>query len=601
MSTGGIFQIIANDGRQDKLLMASDYLKNRLDRIKAIRMEDPTVRDPTPTINDIERTHIMFMTAHYKPFAAIGYEYNKVNANSGAPQLGSSVQFSIPQFGDFFHDMIVHAVLNQPTLVQNPGVPESDRPGMRWCNYPGERFIERAKFEVNGNPLDEYDSTTYNFYRQFSVDPNKEVGYARCMGQEIPKKGFVDQQSWPMSGTLPTDASAHRFTSEVCDGPQTPSGQKTDDLELFIPLLFWFNLDPRLSIPSVAIPYGQRYVNLALAPQKKLVNVVPRGSGTAAAPNGYVDTSTNILRTLELYINNIFVNPEIHDIFIRRIGFNLVRVHRIQNNTVNKNQDEILLQQLKWPTECLFVGMKIAAYNNNSDADIIQSLDKWDKFCGINVSQKQENGFNVLKSYALTGDSITLSTGGLVTGVNTTFATPQSADPDAENELIVGDILVVDGIHYNVASVASNTAAQLSQTAGVAGVTSTSFSVLRSTPRTSEVYRQIRTIDVLSIKAHGVPIYQPFPSGFYSDYLPYHFGGHNVRTPNDIGAHMIPFNLYQGTYQPSGHINISRAREFYLNYTSSVAESNSCVLTVLASAINFLLISDGSAVLRFST
>jgi hypothetical protein len=32
---------------------------------------------------------------------AIGYEYNKVRANSGTAQFGGSVTFSIPNFGDF--------------------------------------------------------------------------------------------------------------------------------------------------------------------------------------------------------------------------------------------------------------------------------------------------------------------------------------------------------------------------------------------------------------------------------------------------------------------------------------------------------------------
>lgn len=53
--------------------------------------------DPTPTLVDVERTHILFINAHFKPFAAIGYEYNKVRANTGTPQFGGSVQFSIPR------------------------------------------------------------------------------------------------------------------------------------------------------------------------------------------------------------------------------------------------------------------------------------------------------------------------------------------------------------------------------------------------------------------------------------------------------------------------------------------------------------------------
>lgn len=53
------------------------------------------------------------MNAHFKPFAAIAYEYNRVRPNSGQPAFGQSIQFSIPQFGDFFHDMVVNTVLEK--------------------------------------------------------------------------------------------------------------------------------------------------------------------------------------------------------------------------------------------------------------------------------------------------------------------------------------------------------------------------------------------------------------------------------------------------------------------------------------------------------
>jgi len=65
---------------------------------------------------------------------------------------------------------------------------------------------------------------------------------------------------------------------------------------------------------------------------------------------------------------------------------------------------------------------------------------------------------------------------------------------------------------------------------------------------------------------------------------------------------MINFSLKPGDLQPSGHINISRAREFYFNIESSVLNaSNPGTLYAEATAINFLLVSDGSAVLRYST
>lgn len=96
MSAGGVFKLIANDGKADRMIMATELLNSRIKDIMCLRAKQG-FQDPTPTLVDIERTHILFVNAHFKPFAAIGYEYNKVRTNAGNPQLGGSVQFSIPR------------------------------------------------------------------------------------------------------------------------------------------------------------------------------------------------------------------------------------------------------------------------------------------------------------------------------------------------------------------------------------------------------------------------------------------------------------------------------------------------------------------------
>lgn len=609
MATGGIFTLITNDGRQDRMLMATALLNKRLDIIQRARAADPLISDPTPTLVDIEKTHILFMNAHFKPFAAIGYEYNKVRSSSGSPTLGSDIQFSIPQFGDFFHDMVLHLKLKQPTLSAT-GL-TSEQPLMRWCHYPGERVMKRVQFEVNGNPLDEYRSDVYNFYREFIVAPNKKLGWDRCMGQEVPEEGYFDQPTWALNGVA-ASAVTSRFKTQVCTGYQTPTGQKAQteagDVELFIPFLFWFSKDPRLAIPSVSIPFGQRFINVTLATQQELVGIYPRGSATWGAPQGALDTSANLVRVMELYINNIFVNPEVHDIFIRRIGFTLIRVHRIQYHNANTSSGEVLLQQLKWPTESLCVGLKVKDYNSTTAATQAEHLDKWHTFSRITNTARSLSGWRSLKAYSLTnsggGTTMGLSVAGLWTSaVNAT---------NFLSEVQPGDILVVSfdagttNTYYDVLSATANNTIQVTTTGAAAFVAiapaAATFSVLRRTPVTATTRVCARTVDSLTVKAHGIPIYNDYPAGFFNAYLPFHYGGVNLNTPEDCGALFIPFCLYPGTYQPNGYINLSRAREFYLEYTSSIISSVvEGTLVIVASAINFLLISDGSAVLRYST
>ena len=212
----------------------------------------------------------------------------------------------------------------------------------------------------------------------------------------------------------------------------------------------------------------------------------------------------------------------------------MIRVHREQVFTVTSSNSTLQLQQLKWPIETVYMGMKP---NTNTNHPRL-----WDKYYAVLLSN-------------------TVSALGL-------------ANTAAPN-----------GPAYTA---------------------------------TVQLLQQTPTIDALTLTLHNVPIYQHQARTFFSAYIPHNYGAQHINTPEDRGAMMITFNLFPGGYQPSGYINISRAREFYAEYFSSVIGvlANNLLLCgagavpttptqgswqILGIAINFLLVSDGSAVLRYTT
>jgi Large eukaryotic DNA virus major capsid protein len=635
MSAGGVFKLIANDGKADRMIMATELLNQRIKDIMCMRARQG-FSDPTPTLVDIERTHILYVNSHFKPFAAIGYEYNKVNPNSGTPSFSGDVQFSIPQFGDFFSDMVINAVLapvactagTVPAFPADIGTSSAATVGnsrvsytndtvngvcmrytytycdandnalavgsaatnfIRYCEYPGERLFAKVKFEVNGNPLDDYDVTAMVFKQKYGLLPNKIVGWKRLVGQEVPVEAYSDLSSIagvagvnsaasnllavtgaPALASINNAADTSRKLISVVNGAQTAKVLQPA-LDMWIPLIFWFNTDSRLSIPSVSIPYGQRFITVTIQSQANMVFPAPgnlflklevqrqvsagtdKGLPTALAvtdvqtwttyvptlATGSVVNTTQTIQSLSLYINNIFVNPEIHDIYIKRIGFSLIRVHRYQTNAENVSTDNFLLSNLKWPIEYMYVALQ--PQYNVSSANPNQYRD-WDRF----TSLTDQDRYQLAKGRS--------------------------------------EVMIDDTVAFNAVSAKHKT------------TTSATACGIISYPTSAQ------TIDTIQLQAHGINIFQQTDSQFFRDYMPYIFGGINVTTPDDPGAYFLNFCLYPGTYQPSGHINISRAREFYIQYTSSYCSTtNPCNLIILAKAINFLLISDGSAVLRYST
>lgn len=503
MATGGIFTLIANEGKQDRMIMATELLNMRLKQIKKIRCKDPTIKDILPTLVDIERTHILFVNAHFKPFVAIGYEYQAIDAQAGTALLGHTVDFSIPQFGDFFHDMVIHAVLTglEPVSPLDQSV---------YCDFLGHRLISDAQFLVNENILDEINSDVYNFHYNFFVPDWKKPSWLRGVGQEVPKPAVLTQNP---------GIDQVRERRLILDGPQTPKskppiGAPANSVELWVPLLFWFNVDPRLSIPSVSIPFGQRFIRISLASAADICTGVDYGGGGAIIPP--------TLTTFQLYINNIFVNPEIHDIFIKRVGFYLIRVHRLESKQVISNSDSILLDQLKWPIETLYFGIR-PNINNGTMTD-------WYKF------------------YLPVDVNYTVP-------VRVPNTVPPFVPPD--------QLAFADAVYQ----------------------------------------QQIPTLTTISWLTHGVELYKITPAQFFNVYVPYNYGGTNIMSPaDDLGMYMTTFNLYPGGYQPSGHINLSTTREFYLRYTSDIISlAITGTLVVVGIAINFLLISSGTAVLRYNT
>ena len=639
MSTGGIFTIITNDGKQDRILMATALLADRMASINASKINanraqfgnlaPDDVRN-LPTLLDIEKTHVLFTNAHFKPFAAIGFEYAASNPTTGSPQLGSTITFSIPQFGDFFHDMALHVVLQQPTLTST-ATNVADAPAMRWCNYPGERLLKKVQQDVNGNPLDEYTNLSTVLHREYRVAPNKIAAWRRCVGQETPEEGFVRQNDWAYN--MSSGPGSVRLVAQAATGNQTPTAQKTGQLEMFIPLLFWYNKDIRLAVPSVAIPFGQRFINIDLANAAELCDMVPRGLSTWANPQGTI--SAPVISKMELFINNIFMNPEVHKIYIKRVGFSLIRVHRQQILNITKSSDNLLLSSLKWPCEYLFVGAKVRDYSTSSSPGLMrQNLDCWDQYSWYNVNQHFTDGYKVEQSSALlkntaAADTITVSAVGVITvggaGVvaglhtplypanNTNFvlgsAGAEACGPGAAQTaagLVAGQAVQIGGLVFRLQADAAvgadlDAAVVTPHPGAVVSGLAKDARVLQTRGLEVDTKSWTPTLESIGVSAHSINIYKEYASAFFNSYLTYHYGGANLNAPKDVGSLFVPFCLYPGTYQPSGHINISRAREFYLSYTGAVFENVVGSLVVIASAINFLLITDGSAVLRYST
>ena len=144
-----------------------------------------------------------------------------------------------------------------------------------------------------GSNVDDYTCEAMMYHQKFKVPPGKMTGWKRLVGQEIAIEGHTDLLSIENSASYPapvanlldingdgargapvTAANTARKVVRIVSGPQTPKLTQPL-LDLWVPLIFWFNSDPRLSIASVSIPYGQRFITVEIERQDNILFVAP--------------------------------------------------------------------------------------------------------------------------------------------------------------------------------------------------------------------------------------------------------------------------------------------------------------------------------------
>jgi hypothetical protein len=301
-----------------------------------------------PKLNDVSNSHFLFINNEYKPFVEFSFEYTTVSVNS-KPLFGGVAEFDIPVYGEFITDMLIYIKLSELKPVE-----ATDK--VRYAEFLGHKIIKNIQFIINNNIIDEYTSELYNIHYEYHVSESKKKSWLQCMGQEIPIEATLIQD--PINDN-------HKERRLILNGYQTLKNTHTE-VELFIPLLFWFNKDKRLAFPNIISTPGKVKIKATFEENTKLMTCLD-------VINDLYHEQYSIpnIQECELYTNHIFITHDIQDIFINRLGFMLIRIHKKIEYLLDKNKDRILLPELKFPIEYLYLYMRPDA--NETGLDNLQT------------------------------------------------------------------------------------------------------------------------------------------------------------------------------------------------------------------------------------
>jgi hypothetical protein len=361
MAQGAIFKLVLRDERFDQFFTASDFLRRRLD---AIRVQRAAAGEACvqPSFLDVERTHLLYVHAAYRPYVAVASEYTRVKAaGDGAASLGAgggALQFTFPAYGHFTSDLALHVrfrPLGSAAAAAAGAAPTAAAPLLRYCAYPGLRLLRRVELRSDQVLIDDYTAAEAADYMKFFVGADQRAGWDRCHGQQEARAAAYQANGF--TGTL------------LCaEGPQTPRLYQPA-LDLFVPLQFWLGRSPGQALLNDLVPNTQRAVVCELAPLEQIVQALLPDPTNAGVLLPTPLPFARLAIEADLYVNNLYVNPEIHDLFAARIGFSLLRVHRREARALQAPADAVLLDQLKFPAEYLLLGLR--------DRALAADFDRW--------------------------------------------------------------------------------------------------------------------------------------------------------------------------------------------------------------------------------
>lgn len=608
MALLGTFILANNTGSFDRMVMMKDMLAASINTITQQRQaQGYSGAEALPTISDIEQTHTIVPRNSFKPYVPVSSQYLKLTQSAGNLSWGGSITFDIQNMGEFIWDTFLQVVTNPLTATAgtNYSFPEPEvayaegqplrvvngqgqtigsvtsaatpvwTPGVTTRNYVyfannlAHALFTQHDFYVSSAPIDNYMQYTDTFYLNARIPQQKRAAYLRCIGQETPIQAYSQTVNFPADGSsslVTNEYPSARQVITVTNGPQTPQYTQRG-LNLIYPYKFDFCESPSNSIPILQIQGARREIKSYFSTADRVVFtqspyileqsvVLSGGDGTDEKPwavqtyRYVVDitdstvSTANFFNSANLYVNNIFIDSLIHDIYTNRVAFNLTRLHLNFETNITASNQKIQLNTFKWGLEYLFCGMRDAAMTPSGNVD--------KGYTPLTYAQNWDVYQFVKPAVYTQGQGFTAQVGATGGG---------GSDPQFAR--------VSGGANY------------------IYYYTQQIMQDLQFT---------LQTINLVQSQ-------NGFPAVFYDSYTPFRMGGFQISGADKPGYFMVNFSFAPGAKNPYGYYNISRAREFYAEPNCPLISSgaiSSATFVASGIALNFLYVAQGNLNVRFT-
>ena len=215
--------------------------------------------------------HITFWKVLYKRHTNFAMEAFRVNF-TGSPTYGQRVVAVVNRNADLVWKTYVEVTL--PDMVTGPN------PDVTWTSGAQRRLgyllLKQVEVEIGGQVIDRHYGEWLYLWETLSADFDTSLKLDTMVGGQY-------------SGTT--------SSFQTCNGRTNV---------LYIPLQFWFNRNPGLALPLIALQYHEVRFNITLNDAINLVSGTPTSAGTIATQASRLQP----LRDMALYIDYIYLDVD---------------------------------------------------------------------------------------------------------------------------------------------------------------------------------------------------------------------------------------------------------------------------------------------------
>jgi hypothetical protein len=256
---------------------------------------------------------ITFWKVTYRRYTNFAIESIEQTFN-GQADFGRRVTCVISRNGDLAYRTYLQITL--PEINQYMGNTTSLALGAqsvyaRWLDFPGEQIIAQVEVEIGGQRIDRQYGDWMHIWNQLTMTAEQERAYFKMVGNTTQMTFITDPSFSDVDG--PCDSLAPR---QVC-APRNALPETT----LYVPFQFWFNNNPGLALPLIALQYHEVKINLDLRPIDECLWAVTtlscNNQGSAAIsqlPIGSTVAATiaynQSLVAASLYVDYVFLDTD---------------------------------------------------------------------------------------------------------------------------------------------------------------------------------------------------------------------------------------------------------------------------------------------------